>query len=198
MMKMTIKAVMRWEQLRDKPFGRIDYADEADVEAMLYVLYGLEHGATLEVFRRTLKNRKTYARMIEDFTKEIKLISQFSKKSEESGKTGGQEREVERISDIAASLVMEGVGAEYVMEKMSLYDLPVFLSAANRKRKEAMEEERFWTYVKIMPHVDKTALKDGPRSLVEFAWERDERVEITDEELKMFEQFMEKGKTMFK
>lgn len=198
MMKMTIKAVMRWEQLRDKPFGRIDYADEADVEAMLYVLYGLEHGVTLDVFRRTLKNRKTYARMVGDFTREIKLMSQFTKKSDGGKKQEEPEREVERIGDIAAGLVMEGMSAEWVMEKMSMYDLPVFLEAANRKRKEAMEEERFWTYVKLLPHVDKNALKDGPRSLVEFAWEHEEKMEITDREVEMFEKFMEKGKTMFK
>ena len=36
-MKIKIKQIIRWEQLRDKPFYELDAADELDVVALMYV-----------------------------------------------------------------------------------------------------------------------------------------------------------------
>ena len=33
---LTIKAIIRWEQLRGKSFSLMDYSDRDDIEALLY------------------------------------------------------------------------------------------------------------------------------------------------------------------
>ena len=37
--RLTIKAIIRWEQLREKSFSLMDYTDKEDIESLLYVMY---------------------------------------------------------------------------------------------------------------------------------------------------------------
>lgn len=56
---LTIKSIVRWEQLRKKSFSLMDYSDREDVDALLYtttICNGEGVMYTLDVFRKTLSN----------------------------------------------------------------------------------------------------------------------------------------------
>lgn len=198
-MKLTIKAIMRWEMLRQKAFGTLDYNNEDDVDTILYVMNEEKTDVTFSVFRRTLKSKRLYEKMVKEFVHEMAMMSQYITEEKEEGK---KKAKPERITKLIGYLVMEGLDATYATEKMRLCDLTVYLDALARRKQEAMESDRFWTYFQLMPHVQKKCLKDGPQGLVKFAWEQEEeernRKEIKDVDIQMFERFMEKGKTMFR
>lgn len=192
-MKLTIKAIIRWEQLRDKSFSEMDYRDTEDVDTMLYTMNVADEATTYDVFRKTLENGKLYEKMARELSRELAVMSQYVKHSGEkpSGKP-------ERIEKIVAYLVMHGLSADYAMEKMSVIDLNTYLEETARMTKERLEYERYWTYWQVMPHVTKDCLRDGPISICRFPWERDEQKEITQDDIQMFETFMSKGKDLFK
>lgn len=192
-MKLTIKAIIRWEQLRDKSFSEMDYSDPEDVDTMLYTMNVADEATTYDVFRRTLKNKKLYADMAKQLSRELAVMSQYVKHSGE--KPAGKP---ERIEKIVAYLVMKGLSADYAMEKMSVADLNTYLEETAKLTKERLEYERYWTYWQVAPHCTKDCLKDGPVSIVRFPWEREEKEEITKDDIQMFETFMSKGKDLFK
>ena len=51
--RLTIKAVIRWEQLRGKSFSLMDYSDKEDVNALLYTSTIVAKGEvyTFDVFK---------------------------------------------------------------------------------------------------------------------------------------------------
>lgn len=189
--KLNFRAIIRWEQLRNKSFSLIDFGDKDDVEALLYT--SCKVNTTFEIFRLTLDNKKFAGSMIRALELETKLIGQYQKKSDEDGKGSS-----ELIGTIVSTLILSGVDAHYVLEEMSLCDLPLFIDAFERQKREQMENSRFWTYFNILPHIDGKKLKNGAKDLVEFPWEKEEqekKVERNEEEdLKKFENFLEKGK----
>ena len=46
-----------------------------------------------------------------------------------------------------------------------------------------MENDRFWTYLTVLPHVDSKKLKE-PSDLIEFTWEKDNRKRTAEAKLK--------------
>ena len=192
-MKLTIKAIIRWEQLRGKSFSEMDYDDAEDVGAMLYTMNVADGAATFDVFRKTLDNRSLYEKMAKELSRELAVMAQYVRHGAE--KPGGKP---ERVEKIVARLVMNGLSADYAMEKMSLCDLNTYLEELAQLKKEKLEYERYWTYWQVMPHVTNDCLKDGPVSIIRFPWEEEEKREITQDDIQMFEKFMNRGKNMFK
>lgn len=173
---LTIKSIVRWEQLRKKSFSLMDYSDREDVDALLYttticnsegVMY------TLDVFRKTLSNEKLVREMVSKLEREIAVLSQFQKKQESTGK-GSNEGTPEMIGSIVSTLVMSGLDAYYAFNEMELCDLPLYIEAYEKKRKEDMESARIWTYLTILPHIDARKMKNGARDLIIFPWEEEE------------------------
>lgn len=198
---LTIKSIVRWEQLRKKSFSLMDYSDREDVDSLLYttticnsegVMY------TLDVFRKTLSNEKLVREMVSKLEREIAVLSQFQKKQESPGK-GSNEGIPEMIGSIVSTLVMSGLDAYYAFNEMELCDLPLYIEAYEKKRKEDMESARMWTYLTILPHIDARKMENGAKDLITFPWEEAEKQaekEIKETEIERFELFMQKGKAL--
>lgn len=200
-MRLNLKAIIRWEQIRQKSFSLMDYSDKDDIDALLYttticnnedVIY------TFDVFRGTLSNEKLVQEMILKLERETSVLSQFQRKQEKQDIVNSASLP-EMISSIVSVLIMSGLDAHYVLNEMELCDLPLYIEAYENKRKEDMESARMWTYLTILPHIDARKMENGAKDLITFPWEEAEKQaekEIKENEIERFELFMQKGKDL--
>jgi hypothetical protein len=173
---LTIKSIIRWEQLRKKSFSLMDYANEEDVEALLYTTTICNNENTMysfDIFRKTLSNQKLVREMVSKLETETAVLSQFQKKQEKAD-IGSTDDSPGTIADIVSTLIMSGLDAQYALNEMELCDLPLYIEAYEKKRKEEMESARMWTYLTILPHIDARKMENGARDLIIFPWEEEE------------------------
>ena len=198
-MRLTLEALVRWEQLRGKPFGRMDYRDAGDVEALLYttaLCAGRVH-TTFDLFRKVLPRRKEGDAMRAALMEAQRVLAQFQRERKEQ--PAGKEEPADcLIGELAAWLVAQGMEARYVMKEMELCDLSLYVEAFRRRRHEELEERRMWVYLQMLPHIDRKSLPDGERSLMLFPWEREtmeaEQRNREKEDMRRFEAFMKQGR----
>lgn len=197
---LTIKAIIRWEQMRGKSFSQMDYADKEDMESLLYVMYitGDKPGYTFEVFRQVIADERFMNAMSSDLGKIMEVVAQFQRKITTSD-VGNSEGSLENIGKIVSTLIMAGLDAHYALNEMELCDLPLYLEAYERKRKEEMESSRMWTYFTMLPHIDARKMKNGARDLIIFPWEEEEARKEAErairEDAARFEELMKTKKT---
>lgn len=197
---LTIKAIIRWEQMREKSFSQMDYTDKEDMESLLYVMYitSDKPGYTFEVFRQVLTDERFMNAMSSDLGKIMEVVAQFQKKITVSD-LGSTEGSPEYIGNIVSALIMAGLDAGYALNEMELCDLPLYLEAYERKRKEEMESSRMWTYFTMLPHIDARKMKNGARDLIIFPWEEEEARKEAErairEDAARFEELMKTKKT---
>ena len=144
--RFAVKSMIRWEQMRGKSFSQIDYADKEDMESLLYVIYitSDKPGYTFEVFRQVMADERFMNAMSSDLGRIMEIVAQFQKKIVPD--LGSTEGSPEYIGNIVSALIMAGLDAHYALNEMELCDLPLYLEAYERKRKEEMESSRMWTY----------------------------------------------------
>lgn len=197
---LTIKAIIRWEQMRGKSFSLLDYADKEDIESLLYVMYITSDKPryTFEVFRQVLTDERFMNAMSSDLGKIMEVVTQFQRKTA-TPDLGNTEGSPEYIGSIVSTLIMAGLDAGYALNEMELCDLPLYLEAYERKRKEEMESSRMWTYFTMLPHIDTRKMKNGTRDLIVFPWEEEEMRKEAErairEDAARFEEFMKTKKT---
>lgn len=197
--RLTIKAIIRWEQMRGKSFSLVDYADKEDIESLLYVMYitGDKLGYTFEVFKQVMPDERFMNAMSSDLGRIMEVVAQFQKKVVPD--LGSTEGSPEYIGNIVSALIMAGLDAHYALNEMELCDLPLYLEAYERKRKEEMESSRMWTYFTMLPHIDARKMKNGARDLIIFPWEEEEARKEAErairEDTARFEELMKTKKT---
>lgn len=199
---LTMRTLIRWEQLQKKSFSLMDYSNEKDMEALLYCSVLCcntnEKMYTLDEFRHTMQNEKLVRQMAAALARESTVMNQFRQADTEGG-VANHEVTPGYMKDIVSTLIMSGMNAGYVMDEMDLCDLPVFIEAYERKRKEEMESARLWTYLNILPHVDGKKLPSA-RDLYPFPWEEEEIREKAEkaiqEDSEKLEAFFEQGKNL--
>lgn len=197
--RLTIKAIIRWEQMRGKSFSLVDYADKEDIESLLYVMYITSDKPeyTFEVFKQVMSDERYMNAMSSDLGRIMEVVAQFQKKVVPD--LGSTEGSPEYIGNIVYALIMAGLDAHYALNEMELCDLPLYLEAYERKRKEEMESSRMWTYFTMLPHIDARKMKNGARDLIIFPWEEEEARKEAErairEDAARFEELMKTKKT---
>lgn len=177
----------------------MDYSDREDVEALLYTTTICNSDCvrhTFDVFRTTLTNKKIVRKTVLRLERETAMLRQFQKK-QEGANLDNADGSPETISGIVSTLIISGLDARYALEEMELCDLPLYIEAYEKKRKEDMESARMWTYLTILPHIDAKKMKNGAKDLIAFPWEEQEKEaekEIKETEIERFEAFMQEGK----
>ncbi|MGR4839120.1 MULTISPECIES: hypothetical protein [unclassified Bacteroides] len=195
---LTIKSIIRWEQLTGKAFPELDYTSREDVEALLYtttICNSHEEQYTFEVFRLALEDPALTKHLISELERFFAVMAQYQVKTKGYNV---ENAEPEKIGKIVSTLIMEGLSPDYALNDMELCDLPLYIEAYERKRKEEMEASRIWTYLTILPHVDSKKLKSA-RDIFPFPWElediRKEAERAVEEDGDKFEQFMKTKKS---
>ena len=198
--RLTVKAIIRWEQMRGKSFSLMDYSDREDMEALLYAMSidSFEVPYKYEVFKSVLANDKVMEGMSVSLGRIISVMAQF-RHSTNAGSVGVNDDRPETMGNIVATLIMSGLDAHYALNEMELQDLPLYIEAYENNRKDEMENARLWTYLTILPHIDAKAMENGAKDLITFPWEQKpkEETEINDAEVERFEEFLKKGKKLW-
>ena len=182
--KLNIRAIVLAEKLLGKPFGKFDMSNEEDAMAVTYGMVAANNEETLTraMFGKILENKKIRTEITRQVKREFDYIGQFGTDEPTEGETDTS------ITDIAVMMIMAGMDANFVYE-LRTTDIADFLKGIDAKKKEQMESDRFWTYLKILPHVDGKKMK-GPENLILFPWEAEQKKKQTEEEF-------ERGKAIF-
>lgn len=199
--KLTIKSVIRWEQLNQKTFSEINYNDEAEIVSLFYVCSPSREQTSFKEFRETLKVREI-KRMIKDFQNQTAITAQFQtiiqptqkKKSKKATEDQTPQPKI-FIKDIVATLIMHGLDASFALNEMELCDLSLFQNATDKLLKEKLTTQRLWTFLNLSPHLNKGA---KPKDIQSFAWEElDDDEALTEEEIEQskdeYVSFLNKG-----
>lgn len=180
--KMTIKSVIRWEQLNQKTFSDINYNDEAEIVSLFYVCSPSREYTSFKEFRETLKVREI-KRMIKDFQNQTAITAQFQTINQVTPKTAKEEQTPQSkifIKDVVATLIMHGLDASFALNEMDLCDLPLFQNAMDKKTKDQLTTQRLWTFLQLSPHLEKGT---KPEDIQSFAWEEIEDEILSKEEI---------------
>ena len=170
-MRLTMKAIIRWEQLNKKPFSQLDYGNDDDVVSIFYTCQP-EITSSLADFKKGLTN-ESVKQMISDFEHSTALTAQFQPPPTPESKTNQSDDKSSNrvyIKDIISVLILHGLDSHFALNEMELCDLPLFLQAHDRKIKEELSNQRLWTYLQVFPY-----LKEGTtiQDFFPFDWEKE-------------------------
>lgn len=181
-MKITLHNIIRWEYLRGKSFFLLDKSDEEDLLHFLYVLTenGLpykEWVVSEDIARFVSSNEAKLRRSLEAWGQYTPLSS--SQEGEEEGQAP------EKVGDIVADLIVQGVSADWLMGMATFADVLLLRNAYERKQRYDLEDKRLWAFLLISPHINSKKIK-RPEDLLPFAWDktRPEAIALTEEDIK--------------
>lgn len=171
--RLSIKSIIRAEQILSKPFTDIDYTNVEELTKLLYctVLSNNPVLFTFEEFQAIAENEKQLSVMIKEIEKANLVLEQFSRGTTAQNVENAGESPY--IKELVGMLVMSGLDAHYVMNEMEISDIPIFVEAYEKKKREEMEASRLWTFLSIIPHIDTKKVK-SPKDLMMFPWEEEE------------------------
>lgn len=200
--RLTIKAIIRVEQMLGKPFPLLDYGNTKEVLKLLYciVLAGSPEVFTFESFCEIAEHEKQFGAMLKELEKYNRMLDQFTEASL-TEKTDEGEHQVRSMKEVAGMLIMAGIDPHYVMNEMELSDIPVLAEALDKKKREEMEGSRLWTFLSVAPHIDTKKVR-GAEDYFPFPWEierqKKEAAEAIVRDQEMAEHFFKEGKNIFK
>lgn len=199
--KFTLKAVMRAEQLLEKPFSQIDYSCSGEVMKLLYcaVLANNDAVFTFEEFCSLAENEKQLDVMIKEMEKYGRVMNQFADLSADHDK--GDAPAGPYMKDLATMLVFAGMDAHYVMNEMEIYDIQVWAEALDKKKREEMEASRMWTFLSVVPHINTGKIR-SPEDFFPFPWEIERQKKEAENAIRegeeMAKRFFKEGMNIFK
>lgn len=187
-MKLNLQTIRIAELILGKPFGKFDLTDEKEADVLAYSL--LVANSEEEFSYSTYQNlsKKVKAQALKRIVSALSFLDQFSEKGKKT-----DESEPVYMGELAATLIMNGMDARYVLFEMGLFEIKDYLAAIDTKIKNKFENSRLWTFCTILPHVDAKKIK-SPKDLFLFPWEVEEEEKARAEELEkgieIFEKFM--------
>ena len=183
--KLNIAAIRIAEALLKKPFGKFDLTDEEETTTIIYgmVLANNDESFSYDTFK-TMLNQKNTAKIITNgVRREFEVIKQFSSE-------GKEDENPPYIGELASTLIVYGIDADFVNYKMRIFEITDYLKAIDERKKEQMEDSRFWTYLNILPHVGKKI--KSPQDLITFPWEAQDKKLRDERELERISELFEK------
>ena len=170
MIKLTIRAIVRWEALRDKSFYLFD-ASEEDLRTLLYCV----EGAFTPYTDWTPKDEEN---AYKDLTRAVAVWGQYIPKEVDESPTEGQEmgkKDPARVGDLVADLIVSGgADAGWVYSEMTFVEMDELQKAMQRKQRYELEHARLWTFFTVIPHISGNKIKK-PEDLYPFPWEENKR-----------------------
>lgn len=183
-MGLNIKAICYFEKITGKSFFGFG---EEDVLYLLYACFLINNPETkisFNVFMGIMQNEQIAKWASTQFQDALGIIQQFNKSIDEQKEEKFSMDQTSTMTDFATSLIIDyGMDAKYVMYDMDIWEIEKYFEAVNTHIKRKMELERFWTYIKVLPHIDSKKCK-SPEALVPFDWEKDAKKKRNEENLK--------------
>lgn len=183
-MGLNIKAICYFEKITGKSFFGFG---EEDIMHLLYACFLINNPETkisFNVFMGIMQNEQIAKWASTQFQDALGIIQQFNKSIEGQKEEKFSMDQTSTMTDFATSLIIDyGMDAKYVMYDMDIWEIEEYFEAVNTRIKREMELERFWTYIKVLPHIDGKKCK-SPEALVPFDWEKDAKKKRNEENLK--------------
>ena len=183
-MGLNIKAICYFEKITGKSFFGFG---EEDIMHLLYACFLINNPETkisFNVFMGIMQNEQIAKWSSSQFQDALGIIQQFNKSIEGQREEKFSMDQTSTMTDFATSLIIDyGMDAKYVMYDMDIWEIEEYFEAVNTRIKREMELERFWTYIKVLPHIDGKKCK-SPEALVPFDWEKDAKKKRNEENLK--------------
>lgn len=169
---LNIKSICYYEYLSGKSFFSAKMEDD-DLFKLLYALIINNNDdvqITYNAFTYMIEDARVQNWCLLQLEKIRKETEQLSFKQKEDVAQSGETQQV-KVTDIAMFLITKHhIDPTYVMEKMKLWEMSEMVLSCSKDTEERLTEERLWTYLTIMPHVDGKKL-GGPEKLLPFPWD---------------------------
>ena len=186
-MRFTIKAICLFEELTGKSF--YGFGND-DLYALAYAIFVTSNDfkCKLSTFKYLLEDKRFSMWVSEKLGDIMNYASQFTENVPAESETSGETIDTGlTITAIANSLIVQyGVDPHWVMNEMELWQIGSAFESVDAMVKSRYEEERLWTYLGILPHVDGKKL-NKPEKLLPFPWEAEEKKKRQEEQLKQNE-----------
>lgn len=175
--QLTLRAVLLFEKLTARSFSSLSILDEEDAVTLLYCLQRCEEGGSvlpLDVWKQVLESEAVKSELYARLERTLEAMIPLSLPEGTSPTEETDEDTSPDFTSIAGMLVVEGgLSPSYVMDTMELWELPAFLDALDRKKKEHLEHQRLFTWMTMMPHLSSDSV-GSPEELLPFPWEQAE------------------------
>ena len=112
--------------------------------------------------------------------------------------TDGTDGATPKMSEVAARLIITGgMDASFVLNELPVEDIGFYVKELGEKIKHEEESRRLWTYLSMIPHLSKEAMRGkmrSPQTFHPFPWEAEELAEQSRRNIEKnkdtFEKFM--------
>lgn len=183
-LKLNIRSISLYEKLTQESFALFD----GSINKILPLLYCMivANNDYKETYEDTLKYLFSNEDLIKQFSdklnKEITFETQFKSpfKEEEINLTETENKTHNEkqvfLSQMIPILVSDcGLDINYVLNEMSYTDIDTYIKYKDDKEKTKLEEERLFTYLTVLPHID--SKKCPIDKFLPFQWEEKEKKE---------------------
>ena len=179
--RLTMKAAIMFEKLTGRHFTGISDSPE-DIDMLIYCAFVCSTGIqmTKSAFDYMIGADK---KLMDDISYKFEKMSEFElqfKTNEQNEETEQTEHKVDfSLTEAMNTLIFDyGMDADYVLNKMDLWEVECLFKGAEEHFHTQMEDKRLWAYVNMLPHIDKKHSKSfTPMKLMEFPWEKKENKE---------------------
>ena len=192
----SFKAIRYFERMTNISFLEI----ENHPELVLQLLYCCLFAHPENKFRMTYEEAeesffpKHAEELVLAFSTEMNIINQFNREDETSSddssinseeKSSPKEKENMFLSSLIPLLIINcHLDTNFVLNEMDYTDTKMYLESSVEHQHEEMENQRFWTYLQIAPHLgSKSKIKEA-KDLVEFTWEKEHKKEEAEKKMK--------------
>lgn len=189
--RLNIKSIIKTEMMLGKPFSAIDYTDEQEIRTLLYCILFVnnpDERMSIKEFDIIMQNPSISQKIYQCYKKECELISGCITETHPQ-KNEEKQNELyikDLIPHLAASAV---INIYYLLYEMELSELPLYIKAAEQIKREKMEEDRLWTFLSILPHIDAKKIK-SPSEFYTFPWEKETKIEEVKKNIEQNEKFL--------
>ncbi len=190
----SMRAIQLYENMTNTSFLDLENNQDKIVHLLYCVLVAHPENNFHITFETACNTffQKNVETLVAEFMSEMAFIEQFTLKEDETKddkSTDSDENSSPNdskkmfLSSLIPILVTDcHLDIEYVLDRMSYNDIEMYINYSVSKKREAMEEQRFWTYLSILPHVDSKKLKN-PSDLFEFSWEKNKKKEEAEKKM---------------
>ena len=180
-LRISIRACCMFEALSKKSFYKCNADDSVLLAYAVYCSSPDTDKVSMDIFLRLLENERFSQWIIKSIQANEAFEGQFSGDKENDRE---DDEEEPMISDIAGMLIAEGMSPEYVMDKMSLWEMRIMVKGIEERKKERYTMDRLWTYLGILPQLSKEGARKlkTPDKLFQFPWEIEDRKKKNDKE----------------
>ena len=186
-LKLNVASARLFEQLTGKSFFQIG---EEDTMALIYCCLCTNNDFcyTYDVFLGCCENEKIAGWLVREFAKQTAFNEQLKYVHNEEAQQAEEETEEKdkpfTISEYASALIVNyGVDPHYVNYEMPLYEIKDYFWAGEMKRRSELEQQRLFTYLTILPHMDPKK-HHKVEDILPFPWEKEAKLENAKDDLK--------------